>query len=88
VFIATIAEDFESGVRMALMSSGNRHAVAEVAGELLGARFGYAVIPRKWRARLELGPVIAKMANDLHRHFGDPEREVDPGDDWNRYPGW
>lgn len=46
------APDFESGLRAVVEAGGDTDTNGAVAGALLGARFGLAAIPRRWRDRI------------------------------------
>ena len=47
------APDFESGLRAVVEAGGDTDTNGAVAGALLGARFGLAAIPRRWRDRID-----------------------------------
>ena len=47
------AEDFESGLRRAVEAGGDTDTNGAIVGALLGARFGLAAIPERWRRRVD-----------------------------------
>jgi ADP-ribosylglycohydrolase len=92
VYCALGAEDFESGVVLAVNHGGDSDSTGSIAGNLLGARFGAESIPERWLGPLELREVISALADDLAT---SPEWRLDsyentPESDfyWRRYPGW
>lgn len=46
------AEDFESGLRQAVEVGGDTDTNGAIIGAVLGARFGLAAIPERWRRRV------------------------------------
>lgn len=47
------AEDFESGLRKAVEAGGDTDTNGAIVGAVLGARFGLAAIPGRWRRRVD-----------------------------------
>ena len=47
------AEDFESGLRKAVEAGGDTDTNGAIVGAVLGARFGLAAIPERWRRRVD-----------------------------------
>ena len=47
------AEDFESGLRKAVEAGGDTDTNGAIVGAVLGARFGHAAIPERWRRRVD-----------------------------------
>ena len=47
------AEDFESGLRKAVEAGGDTDTNGAIVGAMLGARFGHAAIPGRWRRRVD-----------------------------------
>lgn len=47
------AEDFESGLRRVVEAGGDTDTNGAIAGAVLGARFGLAAIPERWRRRVD-----------------------------------
>ena len=72
VFCGLAAKSFEHGVLMAVNHGGK--STASIAGNILGLRFGVAVIPKRWLKELEGRQVIAQVATDLWRTFVDGSR--------------
>jgi ADP-ribosylglycohydrolase len=56
---------FITALRLAVNHSGHSDSTAAVTGSLLGARYGTAILPQPWLARLELADVIERIAHDL-----------------------
>jgi ADP-ribosylglycohydrolase len=89
---ALAAEDFESGVRLAVNHDGDSDSTASMAGNLLGALHGVEAIPQRWLAGLEARRVIAEVADDLATFpdwpIGEYVEESDASDYYRRrYPG-
>lgn len=82
VFCALNAEDFKTGVIAAADHSGDSDSTASVCGQLLGVMWGQQALPADWLAVLELGDIVAQVAEDLVLvHHGQlPERVL------RRYP--
>ncbi len=86
------ADDFETGVRVAVNHDGDSDTTASVAGNLLGAMHGVEAIPQRWLAGLEARRVVAEMADDLATFpdwpLGEFVDESDASDYYRkRYPG-
>ncbi len=47
------ADDFESGVRQIVEAGGDTDTNGAIVGAVLGARFGHAAIPERWRRRVD-----------------------------------
>lgn len=60
-------DDFARGIAAAVSHGGDSDSTGAVAGNILGARRGYAAIPERFTARLELKDVIGEIARDLYR---------------------
>lgn len=92
VYCATKADTFRDAIEMAVNHDGDSDSTGAITGNLLGALWGEAVIPERWREPLELGDVIREMADDLYgcRRWnlstgggGKDEEWV-----WEKYPGY
>lgn len=94
LFCALVADDFRSGVLLAVNHSGDTDSTGSLTGQLLGVQGGVGFIPGEWLDELEGSDVIEKVAEDLIAHFVSPRgpsREVGPGTvrslhDMDRYP--
>jgi ADP-ribosyl-[dinitrogen reductase] hydrolase len=86
-YCALSAEDFKSGVLLAVNHSGDSDSTGSIAGNLLGASLGLQQIPENWIESLELRDVIASVADDLAT-FADWQTN-NPEDEYyfERYPG-
>ncbi len=79
------APDPRSAVVAAVNHSGDSDSTGAICGNIVGAAHGEAWLPREWVDRLELGDVVARIADDLWRERFEPPS----GDDWwAQYPGW
>jgi ADP-ribosylglycohydrolase len=90
LFCALAARDFGDGILLAVNHSGDSDSTGSIAGNLLGLVHGEAGIPARWLKRLELRHVIAEVADDLWRHFGEGSPAAAQGRccaDPDRYPG-
>jgi ADP-ribosylglycohydrolase len=65
LFCALAAPDFESALRLAVNHGGDSDSTGAIAGNLLGAALGEAVIPPRWLAELELREEIERVAGEL-----------------------
>jgi ADP-ribosylglycohydrolase len=79
------ASNFADGITLAANHSGDSDSTAAIAGNLLGAQFGEAAIPRRWLAELELQDEICQLADDLTAIVTGT---IDAESAWDRYPGW
>ena len=66
----TAAEDFKKGVLLAVNHSGDSDSTGSITGNILGAMYGFDIIPEKWLAELELKELIEETAGDLYEQFG------------------
>lgn len=67
LWCALSARSLEEGVITAVNHSCDSSSTGLVVGHLLGAQYGAAAIPGRWLERLELGQVIAQVAEDIER---------------------
>jgi ADP-ribosylglycohydrolase len=89
LYCALEAKSFEHGVRLAVTHSGDSDSTGSICGQILGALWGDAVIPKRWLDELELREVIEQVADDLFRVAHDRDSLDDDGTfDFRRYPGW
>lgn len=65
VYCALTASNLEEGIVTAVNITGDSDSTGAIAGNLLGAMAGAAVIPQRWLAQLELRDVIETVAQDL-----------------------
>ena len=90
IYCALVAKTFEDGVILAVNHGGDSDSTGSITGNLLGAMFGDAAIPRRWMAEVELREVIALVADDLRAfpswNVGDGAAEDERP--WERYPGF
>ncbi len=57
--------------------SGDSDSTGSICGNLLGAALGESAIPAEWVTALDLGEVVARMADDLWtERFDSPVEEV------------
>ena len=92
VACALNADDFETGVRLAVNHDGDSDSTAAMAGNLLGALHGLDAIPQRFIAGLEARRTIAEVADDLATFpdwpLGEFVAETDASDYYRkRYPG-
>jgi len=60
------ARDFEAAVIEAVNLGGDTDTIGAVTGQLAGALFGTAAIPRRWLAGLHSAGRLAGLARQLH----------------------
>jgi ADP-ribosylglycohydrolase len=85
VYAALAAPDFTSGVLLAVNHDGDSDSTGAIAGNLLGALHGIDQIPRKWLSELELGEIVAAIADDLATYPDWPVGEFLPESEASRY---
>jgi ADP-ribosylglycohydrolase len=92
LFVALTGVDMESALRRAVNHSGDSDSTGAIAGNLLGAMWGFESIPHRWVADVELADEIRATADDLldSRTWdfdGSAPTESRPEEAWRRYPG-
>lgn len=75
VYCALVADDFASGVILAVNHDGDSDSTGAITGNILGALHGEQVLPAHWLEPLELRDVIAEIATDLVEFPGWPVGE-------------
>lgn len=65
LYCALVADDFASGLILAVNHDGDSDSTGAIAGNLLGAWLGETAIPGRWLEPLELRAVITEVAYDL-----------------------
>ncbi len=88
LFCAMTADDFASGVRMAVNHDGDSDTTGSLVGQLLGATYGELAIPDRWKSQLEAQKIVTQIADDLcdYPDWQDEYGAVDKV--FERYPGW
>jgi ADP-ribosylglycohydrolase len=85
VCAALVARDIPDGLRIATNHDGDADSTGAVAGNILGALFGAAALPKAWLRDLELVEVIDRMAEDARIELIPGHGCAGP--DWpQRYP--
>jgi ADP-ribosylglycohydrolase len=86
--------DFAAAVRLAVNHGGDSDSTGAICGNILGARHGTRVLPKRWLAQLELRRAIARLATDLVSEVqvsvwggGTARQQAQQTRYWNRYPG-
>lgn len=76
----------------AVNHSGDSDSTGAICGNLVGAARGVGALPAGWNDPLDLGDIVATVADDLWRErFDPPGSEIGESRrrDWfDRYPGW
>ena len=90
LYCALTANDFRSGVTLAVNHGGDSDSTGSMVGQLLGAIHGDGAIPASWLEELELRDLIAEMAEDLAAVSEWNLEDMCEESDWYsaRYPGW
>ena len=65
IYAALVTPDFTAGVLVAVNHDGDSDSTGAIAGNLIGALRGVDNIPRKWLSALDVGSVLAAIADDL-----------------------
>lgn len=94
LYCALKAQDFESGVIMAVNHDGDSDSTGLIAGHLFGAMQGRTAIPERWLTHLELRGVMEELADDLATagswrlgEWHDPDACAEEDYYVQRYPG-
>ena len=70
VYCTLVAESFVEGVVLAVNHDGDSDSTGAIAGHLLGVREGVQAIPKAWLQDLELGDLVADVADRLAQLAG------------------
>lgn len=71
LYCSLVAEnDFKNGVLLAVNHSGDSDSTGSITGNILGALYGYDILPENWLDALELIALIEETAFDLFEQFG------------------
>ena len=62
--------DFAAGIIAAVNHKGDSDSTGAIAGNLLGAKLGYAAIPDEFKDHLELHELLLSMADKLYEQTG------------------
>ena len=63
-------ETFREGALAAVNLGDDADTTGAIYGQIAGAHYGAAAIPRNWRERLTMGVEISRVADQLRRHGG------------------
>jgi ADP-ribosylglycohydrolase len=100
LFCSLKANDFASGVLLAVNHGGDSDSTGSLTGNLLGTLMGVESIPTEWVDNLEGHEIIEEVARDLWLHFVEPPTWLDPNArvteesrrlgeaEFQRYPPW
>jgi len=84
LYCALSADNFASGVLLAVNHSGDSDSTGAITGNILGALLGREAIPEHWVDDLELREVIEELSLDMVDYiFGDLEYDKR---DFEKYP--
>ena len=84
IYCALVADDFASGVLLAVNHGGDSDSTGSITGNILGALLGKDAIPGYWLDELELRSTIEELALDAVRHIViSPDYD---GRDFEKYP--
>ena len=81
LYCALVAPDVRSGLLLAVNHGGDSDSTGAIAGNLLGAMYGYDALPRDLVDTVEARELIERVADDLASVFLDGEPP-----DRDRYP--
>ena len=71
LYCSLVAEnDFKKGVLLSVNHSGDSDSTGSITGNILGALYGFDIIPEKWLSKLEVRELIEETAGDLFDQFG------------------
>lgn len=83
LYAALAGGDFEDGLRIAVMHSGDSDSTGAVAGNLLGLLYPERVMTHRWRQQIECPDLVNRLAHDLDFCLDHPAGEL-----FDQYPGW
>ncbi|MEN8210209.1 MAG: ADP-ribosylglycohydrolase family protein [Thermodesulfobacteriota bacterium] len=70
LYCALVASDnLKKGVLLAVNHSGDSDSTGAITGNILGALYGFDIIPEHWLSELELRDLIEEIAEDLFEQF-------------------
>jgi ADP-ribosyl-[dinitrogen reductase] hydrolase len=70
IYCALVArDDFQKGVLLSVNHSGDSDSTGSITGNILGAFYGFDIIPENWLSELELEELIEEIAGDLFEQF-------------------
>lgn len=79
--------NFSTAALTAVNHDGNSAATGAITGNLAGALYGVEAIPDEWIRSLDVGHVVARLADDLCRCIeGSPHWDAEQ--ESSAYPGW
>ena len=71
LYCSLVAEDdFKKGVLLSINHSGDSDSTGSIAGNILGALYGFDILPENWLSELELKELIEETVGDLFDQFG------------------
>ena len=71
IYCALVAgDDFKKGVLLSVNHSGDSDSTGSITGNILGALYGFDILPKNWVINLELKELIEETAGDLFDQFG------------------
>jgi ADP-ribosylglycohydrolase len=89
LYCTLMADDFASGVRMAVNHDGDSDTTGSLVGQLMGAIHGEAAIPAHWLRDLEAREILTQLSDDLCDYpKWDLEEKAQAEIILQRYPGW
>ncbi|MFH2060487.1 MAG: ADP-ribosylglycohydrolase family protein [Pseudomonadota bacterium] len=62
-------DDFKKGVLLSVNHSGDSDSTGSITGNILGALYGFDIIPEEWVREIELRELIEETAGDLFDQF-------------------
>jgi ADP-ribosyl-[dinitrogen reductase] hydrolase len=82
LYAGLASDNFDQGIRAAVMHSGDSDSTGAIAGNLLGLLYPEEVLAHPWVRQLECSDLIVRIARDLGNAMGFDEDQFDD------YPGW
>ncbi|CCK81339.1 ADP-ribosylglycohydrolase family protein [Desulfobacula toluolica] len=71
IYSAIVAgDDFRKGILLSVNHSGDSDSTGSITGNILGALYGFDIIPSIWIPDLEMNDLVEEIAGDLFDHFG------------------
>lgn len=67
-------DDFKAAVCLAVNHDGDSDSTGAITGNILGAYWGVAKIPKEWIEKVELANVLVQVADDLLNGYQDTDK--------------
>lgn len=66
LYCSLIEADFKKSLAISVNHDGDSDSTGSICGNILGAHYGFNVIPKEWMDVLELKELIVEVSNNLY----------------------